>query len=76
MTGVVAGLYHRNMDNELNQLESQIEQMVALFEAGKAELRDLRLRLSALEAENRKLNGKLNLAVSKLEAVLEKLPET
>ncbi len=64
------------MDSELSQLESQLEQLIGLYEAGKAEARELRMRIAALEAENRQLARKVRMATEKLEALLERIPET
>lgn len=63
------------MDAELVELERQVEQLIALFEAGRAEAAVLRERVARLEAENRVLADKVSFATAKLEAVLEKLPE-
>ncbi|MFN3987524.1 MAG: hypothetical protein ACK4KV_18705 [Rhodocyclaceae bacterium] len=63
------------MEAELTRLESQIEQLVGLHEAAKSELREMRMRLAALESENRQLSGKLQFAVERFESVLAKLPE-
>lgn len=75
MTGVDRGSNIRRMDAEITQLENQLEQLVALYESGKAEARQLRTRVSTLEAENRQLVGKVRLASEKLESLLQKLPE-
>lgn len=63
------------MDAEFVKLERRVEQLIALFEAGQAEARCLRERVARLEGENRTLAEKVSLATSRLEAVLEKLPE-
>lgn len=63
------------MDAEITRLESQLEQLISLFETGKTELRSLRTRVATLEAENHRLAGKLDEAIAKLESVLDKLPE-
>ncbi|MDX9698341.1 MAG: hypothetical protein RBT55_02100 [Rhodocyclaceae bacterium] len=63
------------MDVELNRLESQIEQLIGMNTTARTEVRNLRLRVAALEAENRQLTGKLKFAVEKFESLLEKLPE-
>jgi cell division protein ZapB len=64
-----------HMDSELAQLESRVEQLIGLYEAGKAEARELRMRVTALEAENRRLGQKVATAAERLEALLERLPE-
>ncbi len=63
------------MDTELAQLESRIEQLVSLYGRLKADNVELRGRLARLDAENRRLSDKLELATGKLEALLDKLPE-
>lgn len=68
-------LYHPRMDAEFNRLESQLEQLVGLFEAGRTETRALRARVAVLEAENRNLAAKVSLATEKLESLLQALPE-
>jgi len=65
----------RRMDAELNKLENQVEQLIGLYESGKAERRELRTRIARLEAENRALAEKVNLATVKLENLLARLPE-
>ena len=64
------------MDAELNKLENQLEQLIGLYESGKAEIRELRTRVARLEADNRALAGKVGVATAKLEALLEHLPES
>ncbi|HJV24914.1 MAG TPA: hypothetical protein VJ673_04465 [Aromatoleum sp.] len=64
------------MDAELYKLENQIEQLIGLYETCKADGRELRARLARLEAENRVLADKVRLATSRLESVLEQLPES
>jgi len=63
------------MDAELSKLENQVEQLIGLYEACKADGRELRARVVRLEAENRALADKVRLATSRLESLLEKLPE-
>lgn len=63
------------MDAELIKLERQVEQLIGLFEAGRAQTRELRECVARLEAENRILADKVAFATARLEAVLEKLPE-
>lgn len=75
MTGLLAASTIHRMDAEITQLEQQLEQLIGLYEAGKSELRELRSRIVALEAENRGLTEKVRNATSSIEAILEKLPE-
>jgi hypothetical protein len=63
------------MDDELNRLEHQLEQLIGLYQSGKAETRELRMRVARLESDNRSLADKVRFATEKLEALLEKLPE-
>lgn len=63
------------MNTELSRLEAQLEQLVDHFQAGKRDRGELCARIAALEADNRKLNEKLAVAVSRLESMLERLPE-
>ncbi len=63
------------MDAELNRLEHQVEQLIGLYQSGKAEVRELRTQLAHLEAENRRLADKVRLATERLEALLDKLPQ-
>jgi len=63
------------MDAELNRLEAQLEQLISTFAALRDENRELRVRQSRLEAENRQLTSKIDLATEKLEAVLARLPQ-
>ena len=64
------------MDAELAKLEHQIEQLIGLFQASQAEAREMRTRVTRLEADNRQLADKVRLATERLEAVLVKLPES
>ena len=63
------------MNTEIARLEELLDQLLDLHEAGRGQLRVARARISALEAENRALGEKLNGAISRLEGLLEKLPE-
>ncbi|MCL2876910.1 MAG: hypothetical protein FWF12_11670 [Betaproteobacteria bacterium] len=63
------------MDTELNRLEAQLEQFISMYAALRDENRELRAHQSQLEAENRQLTSKINLATEKLEAVLARLPQ-
>ncbi|ANQ83777.1 hypothetical protein [Azoarcus olearius] len=63
------------MDADLTHLEAQLEQLISLYTGLKAENRDLRARVVKLESDNRALADKVSYATSKIEAVLEQLPE-
>ncbi|NLF55806.1 MAG: hypothetical protein GX576_15675 [Thauera phenolivorans] len=63
------------MENELTQLETRIEQLIALYGKLKSENVELHARVVRVEAENRALADKLKRAADRFEAVLDKLPE-
>ncbi len=63
------------MDTELSDLENRLEQLIGLYTSGKSEVRSLRERVAALEADNRRLAEKLTFATEKLESLLDRLPE-
>ena len=63
------------MDDEISLLEQQIEQLIGLYENLKGENRDLRSRVSALEADKRRLSDKVDRAAAQIESVLEQLPQ-
>ncbi len=63
------------MDPELSLLEQQVDQLMSLYEAMKSENRDLRSRLVSVEADNRRLRDKVEIAAARVEAVLEQLPQ-
>ncbi|WP_341643509.1 hypothetical protein [Thauera sp. SDU_THAU2] len=63
------------MDSELAQLEAQIEELIGLHNRLKADNVGLHGCVAQLDAENRQLEAKLRLAVDRLEALLDKLPE-
>ncbi|MDR1462847.1 MAG: hypothetical protein LBI68_06910 [Azoarcus sp.] len=63
------------MDAEFTRLETQLEQLISMYAALRGENRELRTHKSRLEAENRLLMSKVDLAAEKLEAVLARLPQ-
>ncbi|MDR1063860.1 MAG: hypothetical protein LBL48_08025 [Azoarcus sp.] len=63
------------MDAEFTRLETQLEQLISMYAALRSENRDLRTHRSRLEAENRLLMSKVDLAAEKLEALLARLPQ-
>jgi len=62
------------MDAEISRLEEQLDKLIALYEAGRSDLREARSRVAELEAENRALRDRLRGASERLEAILERLP--
>lgn len=63
------------MLSELSSLESKLDQLLTVHMALRTENQELRTRVAALEAENRQLDGKVEGARSRLEALLAKLPK-
>ncbi|MBT0961069.1 hypothetical protein [Denitromonas iodatirespirans] len=64
------------MDAELDHLQQQLEELIRHFEAQKQENRELKSRIAALQAENKRLASKVDAAVRGVSAVLETLPES
>ncbi|MBL8446013.1 MAG: hypothetical protein JNJ44_01220 [Zoogloeaceae bacterium] len=64
------------MEADLIKLEDQLEQLIARYTALREENRNLRLRTAELEVRNHALAAKVREAVTRVEAVLERLPET
>lgn len=63
------------MTNELNALEGKIAQVVSLCHALRSENFDLQRRIAALEAEKLQLVDRMNGARTRLESLVEQLPE-
>lgn len=68
--------YYRRMEAELARLETLLEQLLESHGQARAEVLELRARITALEAENRVLAEKVGVAVERLESLLENLPES
>lgn len=64
------------MDAEIARLEEQLDKLITLYEAGRSDLRDARSRVTELEGENRALRDRLRAASERLEAILDRLPQT
>ncbi|MEZ5628261.1 hypothetical protein [Denitromonas sp.] len=64
------------MDAELDHLQQQLEELIRYFDAQKQENRELKSRIAALQAENKRLAAKVDAAVRGVSAVLETLPES
>ncbi|MFN3884009.1 MAG: hypothetical protein ACK4Q4_04530 [Rhodocyclaceae bacterium] len=62
------------MDAPLASLERKVEQIIALCETLRAENRQLRERVGALENEKRGLIERMTLARVRLEGLIDKLP--
>ena len=64
------------MDAEIARLEEQLDKLIALYEAGRSDLREARARAAELETENRALRDRLRAASERLEAIIGRLPQT
>lgn len=62
------------MIGDLSSFEIKLDHFLSVHEAMRTENQELRTRVAALEAENRRLDDKLTSARSRLEALMEKLP--
>jgi chromosome segregation ATPase len=60
---------------EFENLEQKIAQLVSLHKQIKEENRDLRLRATQLEAENKALDGKVAIARERLATLVARLPD-
>jgi cell division protein ZapB len=63
------------MDRELFALEERIEQFIALCQNLRAENQELRTRVAGLEVERNRLNEKIDEACTRLEGIMERVPE-
>ena len=63
------------MNQELTALELSVNQLVDRHRHALQENADLRHQLAALQAENRQLQAKIERTATRLEQVLERLPE-
>ena len=61
---------------ELENLEQKVAQLVTLHKQIKEENRDLRAHAAVLEAENKRLDGKLSSARERVDALLAQMPDT
>ncbi len=64
------------MEEEFNSLEQKINQLVELCQHLRADNQKLRQQLAAAVAENRTLHDKIGGARTRLEALLERVPES
>lgn len=63
------------MDAELAALEDKIRQATSLCRRLRDENRDLRLQIAALEHDRRNLSEKIDGARTRLEGLLQRIPE-
>ena len=63
------------MDSELFALEERIEHFIALCQSLRAENQELRIRVAGLEVERKRLNDKIGSACTRLESLMERIPE-
>jgi cell division protein ZapB len=63
------------MDRELFALEERIQQFVTLCQNLRSENQELRTRVAGLEVERNRLNEKIETACTRLESLMERMPE-
>jgi cell division septum initiation protein DivIVA len=63
------------MNEALERLGGKMDQVIALCETLRAENRRLRDRIGALEEEKQALAGRMTAARTRLEGLMDKLPE-
>lgn len=64
------------MDAELEALDDKIGQLIQLCQRLQVQNSDLRQKLAAAQGENKRLQEKIDTATTRLEALLEKIPES
>jgi len=64
------------MDADLKALEEKIAQLVTLCQSLRGENQDLRQEVAQIQDEARRLKDQMAQASARLEAVIDKLPET
>ena len=62
------------MDIVLDALENRIDQILSVAESLRVENETLRTRVAALEADKLALTRKIDIAASRLETLMERLP--
>ncbi len=72
----VANLQHSSgVDAEFNSLEAKVAQFVGLCERLRAENHDLRQQLATAKNDAKRLSERIEGAKTKLESLLERLPD-
>lgn len=64
------------MDAELSRLEQKIDKLAAYCQALREQNRELRGRVAGLETEKQALTEKIDTTVVRLEALMERLPNS
>lgn len=60
---------------ELENLEQKVAQLVALHKQVKEENRDLRVRTTEIEAQNKQLGERVTAARERIDALLARIPD-
>ena len=60
---------------ELENLEQKVAQLVALRKQVKEENRDLRVRTTEIEAQNKQLGARVTAARERIDALLARIPD-
>ena len=60
---------------ELENLEQKVAQLVALHKLVKEENRDLRVRATEIEAQNKQLGARVAAARERIDALLARIPD-
>jgi len=68
-------LYSVGMESELKSLEQKLNQFVGLCQRLRAANQQLRQQLASAMSENKQLNEKIGTATSRLEHLLNQIPE-
>ena len=76
MTGQGFFAKFRWMEHDLQRFEDKLSHFVTLFQRLRAENNDLRQSIAAKADEVKRLSEKLDLAKTRIEALIARLPET
>lgn len=67
--------YSASMDADLKSLENKLSQLITLCQTLRAQNADLRQELVQAQSETKQLKENIALVSTRLEAVIERLPE-